>query len=37
MRFDELVIKRKMIIEFEIDRPVPDYIISKLIENAQSS
>ena len=34
MEFDEFVRKRKMIREYEIDRPVPDYIISKLIENA---
>ena len=34
MEFDEVVRKRKMIRQYETDRPVPDYIISKLIENA---
>lgn len=34
MEFDEVVRKRKMIREYEIDRPGPDYVISKLIENA---
>jgi nitroreductase len=34
MEFDEVVRKRKMIREYEIDRPVPDYIIAKLIDNA---
>ena len=34
MEFDEFVRKRKMIREYEPDRQVPDYIISKLIENA---
>ena len=34
MEFDEVVRKRKMIREYEPDRPVPDYIMSKLIKNA---
>ena len=34
MEFDEIDRKRKMIRQYETDRPVPDYIISNLIENA---
>jgi ribosomal protein L39E len=34
MRFDEVVRKTRMKREYETDRPVPDYIISRLIENA---
>ena len=37
MEFDEFVRKRKMIREYEPDRQVPDYIISKLIENAHTA
>jgi nitroreductase len=34
MEFDEVVRKRKMIREYERNKPIPDYIITKLIENA---
>jgi nitroreductase len=34
MEFNEVVRKRKMIRQYELERPVPDYIVSKLIENA---
>jgi nitroreductase len=34
MEFDEVVRKRKMIRQYELHRPIPDYIITKLIENA---
>ena len=37
MEFDEIDRKRKMIRQYETDRPVPDYIISKLIENAHTA
>jgi len=33
MEFDEVVRKRKMIRQYELDRPIPDYIVAKLIEN----
>ena len=33
MKFDEVVRKRKMIRQYEFERPVPDYIVGKLIEN----
>jgi nitroreductase len=34
MEFDIVVRKRKMIRQYELHRPIPDYIVSKLIENA---
>jgi nitroreductase len=34
MEFNEVVRKRKMIRQYELERPVPDYIVSKIIENA---
>jgi nitroreductase len=34
MEFDEVVRRRKMIRRYELDRPIPDYITAKLIENA---
>ena len=34
MEFDEVVRKRKMIRQYELDRPIPNYVITKLIENA---
>jgi nitroreductase len=34
MEFDVVVRKRKMIRQYELHRPVPDYIVNKLIENA---
>ena len=34
MEFDEVVKSRKMIREYEHNKPIPDYIIAKLIENA---
>lgn len=34
MEFDEVVRKRKMIREYERNKTIPDYIITKLIENA---
>jgi nitroreductase len=37
MEFDEVVRKRKMIREYEPDRPVLDYIMSKIIENAHTA
>jgi hypothetical protein len=33
MEFDELVRRRKMIREYEFDRPILDYNIAKLIDN----
>jgi nitroreductase len=35
MEFNEVVRKRKMIRQYELHRPIPDYIVSKLIENAR--
>jgi hypothetical protein len=32
IEFEEVVRKRKMIREYEFDRPIPDYIIAKLKE-----
>jgi nitroreductase len=34
MEFNEVVKKRKMIRQYEAEIPVPDYVVSKLIENA---
>lgn len=34
MEFDEVVRKRKMVRQYELHRPIPDYIVTKLIENA---
>ena len=34
IEFEEVVRKRKMIREYEFDRPIPDYIIVMIIENA---
>jgi nitroreductase len=34
MEFEEVVRKRKMIREYQLGKPIPDYIIAKLIENA---
>jgi nitroreductase len=34
MELDEVVRKRKMIRQYRPDRPIPDYITAKLIENA---
>lgn len=37
MEFNEVVRKRKMIRQYELERSVPDYIVSKLIENAHTA
>jgi nitroreductase len=37
MEFDEVVRKRKMIRQYQLGRPIPDYIVSKLIQNAHRS
>jgi nitroreductase len=34
MDFDEVVRKRKMIREYDLDKQIPDEIITKLIRNA---
>src|ERR671930_2327085 len=37
MDFDEVVRKRKMIREYDLDRQIPDEIIKKLINNAHKA
>lgn len=37
MDFDEVVRKRKMIREFDLDKHIPDKLIEKLIRNAHSA
>jgi nitroreductase len=37
MEFNDVVRRRKMIRQYELDKPVPDYIIRKLIENAHKA
>ena len=37
MDFDEVVRKRKMIREYDLDRQIPNEIISKLIKNAHTA